>query len=137
GLRVSKQISCGELPEYPGDGVDHYRMGQVPRPTETQGDGIPHTGRALRQNENAIRQQGGFLNVMSNENNGQRTGLKYPDKLEEHQEASLIIEGREWLVHQQDVRVSCQDAGQFDQPAHSAGELVRIVPGEVAESDQV
>ena len=54
-----------------------------------------------------------------------------------HAQAGQVVERRERLVHQQEVGVAGQGARQLDALPHAARELVRVVPLEAGEADQV
>src|SRR5205085_6285149 len=51
--------------------------------------------------------------------------------------ARLRIERGERLVHQQDVRIDRERAYQADALLHAAGELIRIMPLETLEADEI
>ncbi len=52
------------------------------------------------------------------------------------QQPGLLVERGERLVHQQDLRLGGERAGDGDALAHAAGELVRIAVLEPVEADQ-
>ncbi|MNZ89010.1 hypothetical protein D3C78_1079130 [compost metagenome] len=54
-----------------------------------------------------------------------------------HLHAGLAVEGAERFVHQQDLRVVGQRAGDRHALHHAAGELLRIIAGEARQADLV
>ena len=74
---------------------------------------------------------------MRDEQDGLAGFLPDAQQLDLHQIAGLGIERRERLVHQQDVRIGGERAGETDALLHAARELVRVVPFEADEADHL
>ena len=78
-----------------------------------------------------------FLDVVRDKNHGLRRPLPDVQKLRLHQAAGLRIKRAERLVHQQDLRIEGEGAGDRGPLLHPAGQLRRIAVLEAGEPDHV
>ena len=74
---------------------------------------------------------------MGHEHDRRPGPLPDPQDLGVHPLAGHLVERAERLVHQQDRRLEGERPGDRDPLLHAARQLVRVVPGEVAELDEV
>jgi hypothetical protein len=82
--------------------------------------------RAAREQEDAVGEVDGLLEIVRDEY-GRRAGLDEDAlQLVAHEQRHLVIQGREWLVEKQDLRLDDQRAQDRDQLLLAAGELIRI-----------
>src|SRR6266566_7280166 len=100
-------------------------------------DGIEALDRAWPGSEHAhpVGQGDGFLQVVSDEDHGGREGGPHLQQFVFHQGSRLHVEGAEWLVHQQDLRLVDKGLSQGHALAHAARELMWIVVLEPGQSD--
>ena len=74
----------------------------------------------------AVTQLEGLVQVVSDEDDGLVQLILKAEQLVLHLAADEGVEAAEWLVHQEDVGVHHQGAGQADALLHTAGELAGI-----------
>src|SRR6266566_3770128 len=100
-------------------------------------DGIEALDRAWPGSEHAhpVGQGDGFLQVVSDEDHGGREGGPHLQQFVFHQGPRLHVEGAEWLVHQQDLRLVDKGLSQCHTLAHAARELVRVAVLEPGKSN--
>src|SRR5581483_5397341 len=99
---------------------------KVPRTRKVDLELAFHAARAEGEQDHAIAEADCFTHVVRDKDNG-ASGFS-PKALEfiMQQVARLRVQGGERLVHQQDVRLCSQRAGQGDALSHAAGKLVRV-----------
>ena len=98
---------------------------------------VADAGRTIRQHQDAVGELGRLLDVVGHEDDRPRLLAQQPRQLLAHAEARQVVEGREGLVHEQEVGVSGQGADELHPLPHPARELVRVVPFEGREPHQV
>src|SRR5882672_11968591 len=93
--------------------------------------------RPVAQNENTIAEADRFAHIVGDKDDG-LPGLA-PDALElvVEEVAGLRIQGCEWLVHQQHVRLHGQRASQRHALLHATGKLMRMVLLELGEVNEI
>ena len=88
-----------------------------------------------RQHIDLVGEADRFLEVVGDEHDGRLGCRPQPEQFLVHQHAGLHVEGREGLVHQQDVGTVDEGLRQGDPLAHAARKLVRIVAFEGRKAD--
>lgn len=89
---------------------------------------------ARSEDDHAIADLHGLLDVVGDEHHRARPLLERRDQLAAHPVARLVVERGERLVHQQHVGLAGEGARDLDALAHATGELVRIVIRELGEA---
>src|SRR3954452_20346878 len=104
---------------------------------ERRVDDRPYPARSGVEHKNPIRQQQCLVDRVGDEDHG-GAGPR-PDLQEVLLQllASLRVERAERLIHKDEYRLSHQRPRDADSLLHSAGKLVRIMLGEIAESDKI
>src|SRR6267142_4094922 len=107
------------------------------RPHQRDGKLRFDAARPVAQNENAIAEADRFAHIVSDKDDG-LSGLA-PDALElvVEQVAGLCIQGCEWFVHQENVRLHGQRASQRYALLHAPGKLMRMVFLELREANEI
>ena len=111
-------------------------MGHGARAGQGQAQFFLDAAGPLRKHQHAVGELGGLLDVVGDEDDRAGARGERMHQFPAQPQAGLVVQRRERLVHQQDVRVTRQRAGQFHPLAHPAGKLVRVVAGEVLQTDQ-
>ena len=95
-----------------------------------------HAAGSLAEDEHAIAQEDGLVDVVCHEED--REPVLLPDARQEllHELARLGVEGAERLVHEQYLWTVRERPGDGNTLAHPAGELARIRVGELVETDE-
>lgn len=86
--------------------------------------------------DDAVRQDDGFVDVVRDEYDGLVLLAADGGYLILELHAGQGVEGGEWLVHEQDLGVDRESAGDGDTLLHAAGQLGRMPVSEIAESDE-
>ncbi len=82
-----------------------------------------------------VRQRNGLLKVVSDEDNGGRDGGPHLKQFVFHHGARLHVQGAEWLIHQQYLRLVDKGLCQRHALAHSSRKLVGVAVFESSQSD--
>ena len=88
------------------------------------------------QHQHALAEEGRLVDAVGDEQDGHAGLLPDPAQLLVEAVARDLVERAERLVHQQDLRVADQRAGDRDALALAAGQLVRIGVGAVLQAHQ-
>ena len=88
----------------------------------------------LGEHEHAVGELRRLLDVVGHEHDRARLLAQQPRQLAAHAEAGQVVEGREGLVHEQQVGVAGQGPRQLHALPHAARELVRVVLLEAVEA---
>ena len=94
-------------------------------------------GWPLREHHDLVGQIDGLLDAVRHEH---RRDLRQPDQFEQHflhRNAHLRVQCREGLVHQQDLGLDDERAGDGHALLHAAGQLLGIGFGEILQAQQV
>ena len=79
----------------------------------------------------AVGEEGRFLDVMGDEDDGLGVGLMQLAQADLQLFAPLRVERAEWLVHQQHFRAGGERPGDGDALAHAAGDVSGIGIGKI------
>ncbi len=90
---------------------------------------------AVLEDRDAVADAYRLVEVVGDEDDGLVQGFLQFQQLVLHVRADQRVEGAEGLVHENDLGVGGQRAGQADTLAHAAGKLVRIGPHELIHKD--
>src|SRR5439155_775411 len=105
-----------------------------PRSREGDPDLAKHAGRPPTDDDHAIGEEHGLLDVVGDVDDRARTAFPEAQQLVTEVVTSQLIEGRQGLVHEQDLGVDDERARQCDPLAHAARELVRVGVGRVGQA---
>src|SRR5690349_1601051 len=114
-------------------------LGRVDAPGALMSDleVLDDPARAAAQQHHPVAEADGLAHVVGDEEHGQLLLAPDPLELVVQDVAGHRVQGAERLVHQQDVGVLGQGAGEGDALAHAAGELVRALVAEAPETDDL
>src|ERR1700742_1460479 len=90
-----------------------------------------------RQDENAISQENGFVQIMRDKDDRDVDLLPYLQKMRLHAAARLSVECAERFIHQKNPRPIGECADDRDALLHATGKLMRISLGEFFEADEL
>ncbi len=141
GLRRLRRI--GALGHQRVDAVDHGAERRI-EPVARMGNGVGDLGGDAagigRQHQDAVAHQHRLLDVVRDHQDRLDRDSPFLPQVEEVGAQRLggqHVEGREGLVHQQDLRLHDERAGEADALAHAAGKLLGIGGFEAVEADGV
>src|SRR6185312_10035814 len=97
-------------------------------------DGFGAAG-ARRHHHDLVAQGHGLVDAVRDEDDGLLVRLPNAQQLLLQDGLVLLVERREGLVHEQDLRIVGEGTGYGDALTHAPGELVRIGLGELGETD--
>ena len=123
GFDVRFKAKPGENPMHR---VHDLGMRRIARPRHGEQNFVAHPRRPLGQDQHAIRELRGFLDVMGDQNDRARLLAQDPRQFAPHLQPRQVVERRERLVHQQQRRVAAERARQLDALPHAARQLMGI-----------
>src|SRR5919106_4765624 len=95
-------------------------------PVDTGANDLRDPRGAPGQDDDLVGDVDGLLDRMGHEDHGLALLAEQPQQVVLELAADLLVDGREGLVHQQDVGVHRERPGESDALAHPAGELVGV-----------
>src|ERR1700687_5859710 len=113
----------------------HANLGHVARPRQRHRIVRLHGPWSGADDEDAIGQRDGLLEVVGDEDNRRTGGSPQRKELVFHQRSRLHVEGAEGLVHQQDLWLVDQALRERDALPHPTRQLIRIAVLEAGEPD--
>src|SRR5256712_3630932 len=129
------RLAADEVPDVVAVFEALHRLldGEVARAREVDAHLLADARRAGGEDDDAIAEEDGLLDVVGNEDDGLARAIPELDQLFLHGLARLRVEGAEGVVHQQHLGIDRQDARERHALLHSARQLGGIVVAEVAE----
>src|SRR5580704_312729 len=130
----------GHLHVHPVDERAHPRIMSVPRLGQIDADLADHPSRVAGEDQHSVAHLHRLLDVVGHEQHRLDRQLPLAPEVEEVAPQRLRrqhVERREWLVHQDDVRMDDERTRKPHTLAHAAGELTWISRLEAVEPDQV
>ena len=115
----------------------HVGLRRVARTRGREPHLVAHACGTIGQHEHAVGELCRLLDVVRHEHHGAGLHLQHASELQTHPQPRQVVERRERLVHQQQIRVAAKRAGQLGALTHAARELVRIVRRERAQTNEV
>ena len=116
------------------------RIEPVARLLEVDGDLANDAAGIGREQQDAVAHQHRFLDIVGDQNDALDRQLAVAPQFEEIGAQSFRrqhVERRERLVHQQNVRMNDERAGEADALAHAAGQFARIGGFVTVEADEI